>query len=521
MLEPLPHQIEGARYFAPLGKGILADDMGLGKGGTFLNWLRLRNAQRTLVTGPKEITSNLLKEIPKWTVDRPLIDLRGYGRTQRDTLFEMLGTFDSFIAVLNFDAWRRDHETISRLVSLKLDSVVIDEAHHLNSGSTLAYKGLREIIYAYNQCPECTFPISPVYTCRRQKCSRIGERFSSRYCIACGHVATTIAIPKCEICGCDPRSNLQKARSVTSVLEATGTPVLNHIKNFFWLLSLVDESFRSERDFLDEYGIPVSGNKYVWSKKGKEKLVKRIAPIYLARTREDAGIRLPPQSIEIREYDFDKARYPEQWKAYQRLESEFKLDVESETLGITEVVVQLLRLRQMLIWPKSIPGVGIEKSFKMDIVTDLAKEFLEAGQRLVMFSHFKEPLQELHRRLGLTSVVYDGSTSNRMREAIRDDFSAGSYEPRWQAVLCNYRSAGEGLNLVGATQTIIVDEDWSPGKNKQAHRRTDRMGQTQKTGVHIPRILKTVDVWLADLNTFKSTIDSSAILEAMEKLSEA
>lgn len=518
MLEPLPHQIEGAQHFAKLGKGILGDDMGLGKGGTFLKWLTLRNAKRTLVTGPKEITSNLLKEIPKWTVDRPLIDLRGYGRTQRDILFEMLGTFDSFIAVLNFDAWRKDHETISRLVSLKLDSIVIDEAHHLNNGRTLAYKGLREIIYAYNQCPECTFPVVPTYTCRRQKCSRIGERFASRYCIACGHIATTIAIPICEICGCDPRSNLQGARSVKSVLEVTGTPVLNHIKELFWLLSLVDESFKSERDFLDEYGLAVAGNKYVWSKRGKEKLLKRIEPIYLARSRKDVGIRLPPQSVEIREYDFDKSRYPEQWKAYQRLENEFKLDVESETLGITEVVVQLLRLRQMLIWPKSIPGVGIAKSFKMDIVTDLAQEFLEAGQRLVVFSHFTEPLRELHRRLGERSVVYDGSTSHKMRDAIRDDFDAGNAKPRWDAALCNYRSAGEGLNLVGATQTIIMDEDWSPGKNKQAYRRTDRMGQTQNTGVHIPRILKTVDEWLADLNTFKATIDSTALLEAMEKL---
>lgn len=511
-----PHQIEGAEYLAKSGGGILADEMGLGKGLTSLIWLDKIGAKRTLVTGPKEITSNLKSEIPKWVTDKPIFDLRGFPPQQREAVFEVVRGIPSYIALMNLEGWSRDQETINRLVSLQFDSAIIDEAHNVNNNRTLTYRGLREIIYAINQCPECSYPVTPKYTCRRTDCIKYEQRFQHRWCLGCGHVATRIVIPRCVVCGADPNKDLAKARSLRNVLEMTGTPLLNHPKNLLWLLSLVDERFRSERAFLDTYCSSVHGNKYQWTPTGKDKLGHRIKPYYLARKRTDTGIRLPPQSIQVREYEFDKVKYREQWDAYKRLADNFKLDLQKETVGVTEVVVQLTRLRQMLVWPRGIKirdpitkevvdQVSIARSFKLDIVERLAREFLET-ERIVVFSHFKEPLRELQRRLGDCATVYDGDTPQSHREAVRHDFSAENKHPRWSALLCNYRSAGEGLNLVGATQAILLDEEWSPGRNQQAYGRINRIGQTKETGVHIPRVLGTVDTWMAELNEFKGEI---------------
>lgn len=520
MLAPLPHQIEGANFFAESGKGLLADEMGLGKGGTAFLWLDRIKAKRTLLTGPYEITSNLRNEIPKWVEDKAVIDLRGHKRDDRSTVFDLLSNFDSFIALLNLEAWRGDQSLINKLVRLQLDSVIIDEAHHVNNGRTLSYKGLREIVYAINKCPRCSHLIIPTYTCRRSKCASMGDRFPNRWCLRCGKVAAKVSIPRCEMCVFDPTKRLAQARSVQNFLAISGTPVQNHCREWFWLESLWEPTLTSESKFLQEHCVTDWQGRHVWTPKGRQKLAERTGPHYLARKRTDVGIRLPPQSVHIREWEFDKANYPEQWKAYQKVQKQFKLDLESETVGITEVVVQLLRLRQMLVWPNGIEGVSIGRSFKLDLVTNLAKEFLEAGQRTVVFSHFREPLRELERRLGEQSVVFDGSTSHSLREAIRADFgtSAASH-PRWNAVLCNYRSAGEGLNLIGATQAIILDKDWSPGRNDQAWHRLDRIGQTRETAVHIPTILGTVDEWMDKLIDFKSGIDSESlrisILEAI------
>lgn len=508
-----PHQISGAEYLAQAGRGLLGDDMGLGKTLTSLIWLDKRESKRILYTAPKEITSNLMSEIPKWVKDKPIFDLRGYKQNQRDTLFDIIRDFTEFIVVINLEAWRKDRSLLDKLISLRLDSVIVDEAHHLNNGSTLSYKGVREIVFAINQCPTCKMLIKPVYICKRSNCVDQGYRFPYRYCLTCGHIATKIVIPQCSVCGSDCNARSNDSRSVKSYLSMTGTPLLNKAHDLFWNLHLIAPSeFPTESIYLQRFCATSlkNENRFEWRDNAKEELVNAIRPYYLARNRKDAGIKLPPQTIEVREYDFDKVGYPDQWRAYQKLEKQFLLELEDKTVGVTEVVVQLLRLRQMLVWPNGIENVNIGRSFKMNIIQNLAEEFLEAGHRLVIFSHFKAPLKELQQRLGPDSVVYDGSTSAEMRDLIRKDFGPQGLHvggpPRWQAVLCNYRSAGEGLNLVGATQAIMMDEEWSPGKNRQAYGRIDRIGQKLETGVHIPRITGTVDEWMADLNEFKAGI---------------
>lgn len=511
----LSYQDFGAEFFAESGKGILGDDMGLGKTLTTIAWLSKIKAKKTLFLAPNEITSNLREEIPKWTKDRPIFDLRGYKPTERETLFEMLSDFEEFICIINIEAWSRDHTLISKLIELKFDSLVIDEAHHLNNGSNLSYKGVREIILAINQCPSCHEPIVPKYVCKRSNCKLLGNRDRYRYCLSCGHLTTKIVIPPCRHCKADANHRAKESRSVKNVLGATGTILLNKPADLFWLFHLVaPEDFTSERQFLGNFcKLDKVNKRYIWKEHAKDRLASTIAPYYLARTRKEVGIELPPQGIYAREYDFNKSAYPAQWRAYQRLENQFYLDLKEETVGVTEVVVQILRLRQMLVWPNGIPGVDIPQSFKLDIVERLVREFLDAGQRTIVFSHFRGPLGELQKRLGETSIIYGGSTPPPVKKMIREDFGPKSVgkdfgESKWNVALCNYRSTGEGLNLLGATQIVICDEEWSPGKNGQAYGRNNRLGQIHDTGVHIPRVNSTVDEWMVELNNFKEELVS-------------
>lgn len=500
-----PHQIEGAEYFAEDGRGVLGDEMGLGKGLTSLIWLDKVGAKRILYVSIKEITSNLVREIPKW-VNTPLFDLRGYKVHERETLFEILTDFEEMICVVNIEAWRVDKTFVEKLIALKFDAIVMDEAHHLNNGSNVSYKGVREIINAINQCHKCKRDVHPKYLCKRNNCVMQYERTQFRYCWECGQINTKIVIPPCANCGADNNARPKLSRSIQYVLGMTGTILVNKPDDVFWVFHLIaPEDFLTIKRFKDEFCVLRNG-RWVWKEGAKENLARVISGYYLARTKKDAGVILPPQTITPYEYEFDRKNYREQWDAYQRLETEFYIELEDETVGVTEVVTQILRLRQMLVWPNSIPGVSISKSFKMDIAEKKLIELLEAGQRVVAFSHFREPLRELQRRLGDVSVVYDGSTPPKQRKAIKEEFGPESLgrATRWDVALCNYKTAGEGLNLVGASQTFIIDEDWSPAKNSQTYGRTDRMGQTLETGVHIPRILETVDEWMLELNKFKA-----------------
>jgi SNF2 family DNA or RNA helicase len=137
---------------------------------------------------------------------------------------------------------------------------------------------------------------------------------------------------------------------------------------------------------------------------------------------------------------------------------------------------------------------------------------MELGSRVVVFSQFKGPLKELESRCnsaGISCVRFDGDTPQNIRDEAKMDFDrkyaeAEGYTPKWQVMLANYRTGGVGLNFTAATETIILDKEWSPGKQDQAYGRTDRLGQTEHTNVHVLRIPRTIDVWMDQLNDEKA-----------------
>ena len=53
---------------------------------------------------------------------------------------------------------------------------------------------------------------------------------------------------------------------------------------------------------------------------------------------------------------------------------------------------------------------------------------------------------------------------------------------------------------------ILMDEEWNPGKADQAMGRTDRLGQTEVSNVHILRLKGTIDSWMVALNEEKKNL---------------
>ena len=151
------------------------------------------------------------------------------------------------------------------------------------------------------------------------------------------------------------------------------------------------------------------------------------------------------------------------------------------------------------------------ESAKMDAAMDLMEELVQDGQRVVVFSQFKEALYEMQRRCvaagGIRSVEYHGDTPTEIRDEVKRNFDRSNHEPaKWDAVLCHYKTGGVGLNMTAATQIIILDEEWNPGMNQQGYGRIDRIGQTEETTVHIFQTVDTVDEWMSAVNKEKAQL---------------
>jgi SNF2 family DNA or RNA helicase len=282
-------------------------------------------------------------------------------------------------------------------------------------------------------------------------------------------------------------------------------------------------------------------NKWVFKSGGVTSMMKRLGGRIVMRTMEEAGIKLPTQHIheEILEFNSeDTNHYSDQRRIIKMLAENAQIILDSERkTSIIEQIALITRQRQAIVWPAGITltnpegdvvfsvGEEVQESIKMDWVETKIRSLTAEGKRVAVFSQFKTGLAELEKRFSDSERVvrYDGDTKDNIKTLVKQDFDRrhvdkNNGEYLYDVVLCNFKTGGVGLNFTHATEMIMLDEEWNPGKNEQAYRRTKRIGQTEETHVYIPRVRKSIDTWMKALNDRKSKLVDGFNLEVdMEK----
>jgi len=427
---------------------------------------------------------------------------------------------EKIIFLLNCESWARSDKIIKDLQTEMLDTMIFDEAHQMKSGSSKKFKGMHDLVYCKNLCSV-------------EDCNEL--LFEGEYMCANKHIAANNSMrswdpeyPKWE----------QTRRSVKNVMILTGTPIMNEPSDMWTLLNLVNKDLfpnvnSFERMFCD---VNMYTGKMTWRPGGQKNLAEKIKGFYIRRTKQDAGIVLPPQTIVVHDIEFDPEAYPLQDKILTMLKTRAQIAIdEGRVSSKMQLLALITRQRQAIAWPGGIKlrepmwdwegnpimdysvdppaqkteiinvGDNYRESVKLDKAMELCDELNANGHRVVIVSQFKTVLEEFCRRQNANAdhercARFDGDTDQKLREEIRQDFDhAYDQEPKWQNIAMNYKTGGVGLNLTKASAMIIIDEYWNPGGNDQAYGRIDRMGQTKATSVHILRVENSIDQWMEEL----------------------
>lgn len=491
----LEHQVVGAKRLAIAERAILGDRPGLGKSLTSLMTADLLGARKIVIVTPPDISSNFAREVKKWTKRTPIM-ITGQLKPMRDMIFQTLANVDDWVLIVAYSTWRRDLSIANQIVNLDPDMVVADEAHWIKSRETKAFRGLRIISAGRRRCENC-FTV--------QEPRAYGEP-DLPCCIS----------PKIT-------SNLK------NVLLMTGTPLVNKPQDLFSLLTIIEpDVYDDEREFLSRYcRQDWDTQKWTFRQGGLDNLIKSLAAKFVARTREDAGIVLPPQDVIVHELDFDADKYPNQAQVINNLRERAHLILDKKDefgdpiqLPMLYVLQLITRQRQAMAFPDGIvfkdPDGNIlyradakGESQKIDFAYDLIMDLTAGGgktngvtfdgERVVVFSQFSGPLEALHARLqkaGVDSVIFNGDTPTYLREQIKVDADRSTTGNKFQVILANYKVGGQGLNMTAFTQMIQIDSVWNPANEEQAQARIDRMGQTENTTVHKIVVNKSIDSWM-------------------------
>ncbi|MFC1444060.1 DEAD/DEAH box helicase [Streptacidiphilus sp. N1-10] len=126
-----------------------------------------------------------------------------------------------------------------------------------------------------------------------------------------------------------------------------------------------------------------------------------------------------------------------------------------------------------------------EQSAKLRRLGEIVAEAVAAGEKVLVFSYFRDVLTTAQKTFGERVPVLLGPLSGRTepgeRQQVVDRFGAA---PGPAVLLAQIQVGGIGLNLQAASVVVLCEPQVKPALEQQAVARAHRMGQTRRVRVH-------------------------------------
>jgi hypothetical protein len=145
---------------------------------------------------------------------------------------------------------------------------------------------------------------------------------------------------------------------------------------------------------------------------------------------------------------------------------------------------------------------------KVTATLDFVTGAVAQGEKVIVFSCFEEPLQQLARQLRGAAVLVTGRTPASQRQSIVDRFQQ---DESVRVFLANIIAGGVGLNLTSATQVVFNDLDWVPANHWQAEDRAYRIGQARTVNVTYMIAVNTLDDFVRTVLETKAALISAVV----------
>ncbi len=428
-----PYQERGLGWLAFLHRfnqgACLADDMGLGKTIQLLAFLQhLKSEQElkgpTLLIAPTSVLTNWKREALAFTPDLQVLE--HYGPKRSSTPAELNKVLKNIDLVLtSYGHIQRD---VDLLKTINWQGIVIDEAQAIKNPNAKQSQATRAI------------------------------------------------------------AKVDKTKKFK--IAMTGTPVENRVSELWALMDFLNPRVLGEEDFFHQrYRLPIERYGDMSSLKD---LKARVSPFILRRLKTDKAIISDlPEKIELSEWvDLTK----EQKELYKKIVSETLDRMSTGTnaqhhgkiLGLLTKLKQICNHPSLFLKETNIDTEFINRSRKLQRLDEILEEVIDAGDRALLFTQFKEwgnLLQSyLQEKWKIEVLFLHGGSKKQERQAMIDRFQDDPRGP--QLFLLSLKAGGVGLNLTRANHVFHIDRWWNPAVENQATDRAYRIGQENRVMVH-------------------------------------
>lgn len=258
--------------------------------------------------------------------------------------------------------------------------------------------------------------------------------------------------------------SMVKTHRPKRLLLMSGTPVRNNVIEFWQLLKLIwyggkypqfDKYRRSDYSFKWQF----CNREHVWADKfkfvglrNKKELSQLIRPIYI-RKRSSEVLDLPKtvnRTIKLGKTSKLDKEISEAWEKFLK--------------DNNELAFSSIKAKSAL--------------YKVKATVELAKEIMEGGHKVVIFTCHRESAAQLSESLDAPLIT--GSVPSSKRSKIIEQ-----YQSRDRGGLVGTVGAmSTGFTITSATHMIFNDLPWVPTDMAQAKKRIHRIGQTETCFYH-------------------------------------
>ena len=449
------YQIEGIRWLDEKGRGILADDMGLGKSLQSIVALD----PPALVVCPAKLKVNWMKELGKWRSELTSQIISGTTPVKAEDLRAQ-------VIIVNYDLLAAHQEV---LASKKWKTIIFDEA-----------QALKNMDVRWDKTERRMMP---------------GSKGPQR-----------------------ARAAYEIWRGANRVFILTGTPIMNRVRELWPLLHLVDPKewynfFEFGKYFCAGYEQPIGRGRTVWNFNGRSNVAElhdRINGKYmLRRMKVDVLKDLPEKSRFTTSVSLDDATA----KKYTKAADDFIRWVESH--GGPQAVEKALRA-EALTRMTALRRIAAEG--KVEAALEWIWSYYDSRrQPLLVWGWHKEPLVKMAAELAqgekddeerppLRVATIIGGTSDKAVNETKERFQAGEID-----VLLMSIALGSGHTLTAATDALFIERAWRPSDLAQAEDRIYRIGQKNAVRITYLDAEGTIDAAISELLADKAKTSAGVI----------
>lgn len=292
--------------------------------------------------------------------------------------------------------------------------------------------------------------------------------------------------------------NLLKLKCGKYRIGMTGTVLLNSPLDAFVPLKFIGVDNSTLTNF-KYYYCQFGGqfNNILVGFKNTKILKDQLEKYSLRRTKE--LLDLPEKTVIDQYIDMND----DQKKFYENIKNGIISQVDKVKITQASLLAMVTRLRQATACPQILTSENIS-SAKLDQAVELSEQIIEGGNKVVIFSTFKESANQLFERLRqynplLCTGDVDDDLINRNIELFQNNDENKIFIATWQKM-------GTGVTLTAASYAIFIDTPWTAGVYEQAQDRIHRIGSKKPVFIYNLIATDTIDERVLELVNDKAAL---------------